>query len=217
MKKVLILLSGCGVYDGSEIYETTFTLLSLEEAGVVPVCCAPDIEQAHVIDHSKGEPVAETRRVLVEAARLARGEVLDLATVREEDYAALILPGGFGAAKNLCDFAFKGKDLTVHPLVEALIEAFHAARKPIGFMCIAPVIGAKVLGSHGVRLTIGNDAETAGAIEHMGARHENCSVESIIVDAEHRIVSTPAYMLGENRVEVRRGIDKLVKKVLELS
>ena len=218
MKKVAVLLSGCGVYDGSEIYETTFTLLALEAAGAEVTCCAPDIPQAHVIDHRTGETAeGESRSVLAESARLARGEIADLADLSPVDFDAVILPGGFGAAKNLCDFAMKGADCSVHPGVSAFLRAFRAADKPIGLICIAPAIGAAVFGAEGVRLTVGNDADTGAALQSMGAEAVECAVEDIVVDEGSRIVSTPAYMLGPRMNDVKKGIDRLVAKVLELA
>ncbi|MGE9291509.1 MAG: isoprenoid biosynthesis glyoxalase ElbB [Puniceicoccales bacterium] len=216
MKKVAVLLSGSGVYDGSEIYESTFTLLALEEGDAAVTCCAPNIQQMHVIDHSAGDIAeGESRSVLVESARVARGEIRDLADLSSAEFDALIVPGGFGAAKNLCDFAVKGPDCQVDPQVSALVKSFHAEGKPIGFLCIAPVIGAAVLGGQGVRLTIGNDAKTASALRALGAEHVDCSVDEIVCDEGNKVVSTPAYMLGTKMTEVKAGIDKLVAKVLE--
>ncbi|MBC2602178.1 isoprenoid biosynthesis glyoxalase ElbB [Puniceicoccus vermicola] len=218
MKKVAVLLSGSGVYDGSEIYEATFTLLALEEAGVDVTCCAPDIPQMHVINHVTGDVAeGESRSVLVEAARLARGEVTDLAKLSEAEFDALILPGGFGAAKNLCDFAVKGPDCQVEPQVAGVVEAFHAAGKPIGLMCIAPAIGAALFGGKGIRLTIGNDADTASGLQALGAEHVDCPVDEIVVDENNKVVTTPAYMLGPKMADVKAGIDKLVAKVLEMA
>jgi len=218
MAKVAVLLSGCGVYDGSEIYEATFTLLALEEAGAEAVCCAPDIRQAHVIDHRTGEEVAdETRSVLSEAARLARGNIKAATEINPADFEALILPGGFGAAKNLSDFAFKGPDCAVDPEVARLVRSFHETGKPVGLICIAPAVGAAVLGSKGIRLTVGNDADTAAGLEQLGAFHQDCPVDEIVVDETNKIVTTPAYMLGPTMGKVKAGIDKLVSKVLEMA
>ncbi len=217
MKNILLILSGCGVYDGSEIYESTFTMLAIEENGASFTCCAPDVQQAHVINHLTGETEPGSRSVLTESARLARGKIAPLEKVHAKDFDALIIPGGFGSAKNLCNFAFAGNQCTVNSDVERLICEFHQAKKPMGFLCIAPVIVAKVLGKKGVCVTIGNDKTTATAIESFGAKHQDCTVESIVVDITHRVVTTPAYMLGENMLEVRKGIAKAVEKVLDLS
>lgn len=217
-KKVGVVLSGCGVYDGSEIHESVLTLLALDKAGAQIICMAPDIPQHHVVNHLTGKEVKdESRNVLIEAARIARGKIKRMKEVNVADLDALIFPGGYGAAKNLCDFAFEGKDCRVNPEVARLIKEMHAAKKPIGFICIAPVIAAKVLGEYHPRLTIGSDEATAKAIEAMGGKHVIHKVDEIEVDEANRIVSTPAYMLGPNISNVAAGIEKLVLKVLELT
>jgi len=217
MKKVGVVLSGCGVYDGSEIHEATLTLYFLDQLGAKALCMAPDVAQIHVVDHVKGEPTEEKRNVLVESARIARGEIRDLKDVRAEELDALIFPGGFGAAKNLSDFAVKGIACTVHPEVTRLIHTMHASKKPIGFMCIAPVLAAKVLGSFSPRLTVGCDKDTAATLEKLGAKHIVCRVDEAEVDAEQKIVSTPAYMLGPSIAHIAQGIEKLVRAVLNLT
>lgn len=216
-KKIGVILSGCGVFDGSEIHEVVLTLLYLDQLGATVQCIAPDIEQHHVINHLAGEETAEKRRVLVESARIARGQVLPLSEAKMDAYDGLIFPGGFGAAKNLCSFAFDGVDCSVNPQLVDLIRAAHSAGKPMGFLCISPVICAKVLGACGVALTIGGDAEVASAIEQMGARHVNREVGEIEADEANKIVSSPAYMCGESIGEVSVGIARLVEKVVELA
>lgn len=217
MKKTGIILSGCGVYDGAEIHETVLTLLALNRAGAEAVCFAPNIEQLHVIDHQTGNVMGdETRNVLTESARLCRGNIRDLADIDTSILDALIIPGGFGAAKNLCDYALKGAECSVNPDVANAIRSFYKASKPIGFLCIAPVIAARVLGSENITVTIGNDPQTASDIEAMGARHVNATVGEAVVSPGTKIVSTPAYMLGTNISDVATGINALVHKVLEL-
>jgi enhancing lycopene biosynthesis protein 2 len=216
MAKVGVVLSGCGVYDGAEIHEATLTLLFLDRAGAEIICMAPNVDQMHVINHLKGEVTGEKRNVLVESSRIARGAIKDMKDVKAGDLDALIFPGGFGAAKNLCDFAVKGADCTVNPEVEKLIKEMHAAKKPLGFACIAPVIAAKVLGSFGPRLTIGNDKDTAEAIEKMGGKHIDTPVDDAVVCRKNKIVSTPAYMLGPTISKVAVGMEKLVNEVLKL-
>jgi enhancing lycopene biosynthesis protein 2 len=215
-KKVGVLLSGCGVYDGSEIHEAVLTLLFLDRAGAEIVCMAPDMDQPDVINHLDMQPMAEKRNVLVESARIARGNIRDLAKVKASDIDALILPGGFGAAKNLSDFAFKGPQATVHPEVKRLLVEMHSASKPIGAICIAPATLACALGSKHPEVTIGNDAGTAAGIETMGGKHQVCSVDNIHVDTKNRIVSTPAYMLGPSIRDVAVGIEKLVNQVVSM-
>jgi enhancing lycopene biosynthesis protein 2 len=214
MTKVGVLLSGCGMYDGSEVHEATMTLLFLDRAGAEVVCMAPDIAQYDVVNHISGRATGEQRQVLIEAARIARGYIRDIKQVSESELDALILPGGMGAAKNLCDFALKGEDCTVNPEVARLIREMHQAGKPIGFICIAPVIAAKVLGA---RVTIGTDRATAAAVERMGGSHVACQVGEIAVDEEEKVVSTPAYMLGPTISRIALGIEKLVAKVLEMA
>lgn len=217
MAKVGVLLSGCGVFDGTEIHEAVLTLLALDRAGAEIVCMAPNVEQAHVINHLTQEVTAEKRNVLVESARIARGEIKDLKDVQAGDLDALIMPGGFGAAKNLSDFAFKGPQATVHPEVKRLLTDLAAAGKPIGAICIAPATLTKALADRKPEVTIGTDAGTASAIEAMGGRHKSCSVDMIHLDAGNKLVSTPAYMLGPGIKDVAQGIEKLVARVVELA
>jgi enhancing lycopene biosynthesis protein 2 len=217
-KRIGIVLSGCGVMDGAEIHESVLTLLAVDRAGAQPLFIAPNINQKHVINHLTGQEMkAETRNVLVESARIARGKIRDIATVKADDVDALIFPGGYGAAKNLCDFAFRGPDCSVHPEVARLTREVHAAKKPIGFICIAPALAAKVLGNEHPQLTIGTDKETAKAIEKMGAKHVACEVTELVVDREKKIATTPAYMLANRVSEAAAGIEKLVSAVIEMS
>lgn len=216
-KRVAVVLSGCGVYDGAEIYEATLTLLHLAQSGADVQCFAPDIVQMHVVNHLTGEvAVNETRNVLVEAARLARGNIKSLTEAREEDFEALIVPGGFGAAKNLSDFAVNGAALTVQKDFLAFAQAMHAAGKPVGLICIAPTMAAAICGT-GVRTTIGNDGDTAAAVTATGAQHIVCAVGETCVDSEKKLVTTPAYMLAQSIVEANAGISKLVAEVLALA
>ena len=216
--KVGVLLSGCGVYDGAEIHESVLTLLALDRAGAEAVCLAPDVAQKHVVNHLTGQPAeGETRNVLVEAARIARGKVKSLSGFDPSALDALVLPGGFGAAKNLCDFAFSGAECTVQPDVARVVRAVHAAGKPVGAVCIAPVIVAKLLGSESPHLTIGTDPGTASAIEAMGGRHVACGGGGAVVDEERKLVSTPAYMLDSSISEVSAGVEKLVAELLRMA
>lgn len=213
MATIGVLLSGCGVFDGSEIHEATLALYFLGKAGAKVVCLAPEADFA-AVDHATKTPSGERRNIRVEAARLARGPVADVAAVSAADLDGLILPGGLGAAKNLCDFAEKGGKGTVVPSVAALIAAMHAAGKPIGAICIAPAVLALALGGHKPELTIGNDPGTAQALEAAGARHVARAVDEIQVDAANNLVTTPAYMLGPGIADIAKGIEKLVDAVL---
>ncbi|MGE8148489.1 isoprenoid biosynthesis glyoxalase ElbB [Pseudomonas frederiksbergensis] len=215
-KKIAVILSGCGVYDGAEIHESVITLLRLDQRGAQVQCFAPNIAQLHVINHLTGEEMPESRNVLVESARIARGNIKDLREASVEDFDALIVPGGFGAAKNLSNFAVEGAGCTVQPEVLALAEAFAEAGKPVGLICISPALAAKIYGP-GVTCTIGNDAETAAALNKMGATHADCAVGDIVEDKARKLVSTPAYMLAQTISEAASGINKLVDRVLELT
>ena len=214
--RVGVLLAGCGVYDGAEIHEAVLTLLALDRAGARAVCMAPNSPQLHVIDHFTGEVARESRNVLVESARIARGNIRDVALVTADDLDALVLPGGFGAAKNLCDFAVKGASCAAHPDVARLVREVHAQGKPIGAMCIAPALLAGVLGDEHPNLTIGTDEATAAAVRTLGAKHVACGTDRIVVDHRHRIVTTPAYMLAGGIAETAVGIEKLVAEVLAM-
>ena len=217
MSKVAVVLSGCGVYDGGEINGAVRTLLSLGKQGASYQCFAPDRAQMHVINHLTGEPVdGETRNVLVEAARIARGNIRPLSEASAADFDALLVPGGFGAAKNLCDFAVAGADMTVQPDFLALARDFHGNGKPIGLICIAPVMAAAICGK-GTQCTVGNDADTAAAIAAMGGEHFECPVTEARVDRERKMVTTPAYMLAGSVSEAYAGISDCVKEVLALA
>ena len=218
-KRVAVLLSGCGVYDGSEIHEAVLTLLALDNAGAEYTCCAPNVEQVDVVNHITGEKMTEKRNVLVEAARIARGKIKNLAVIKASDFDALVLPGGFGAAKNLSNYASKGEHAKVQPEVERVIKEFSAARKPIAAICIAPVVVANAFQSSKevlASLTIGTDEGTAAHIRGFGAEHVSCPVKEFVVDKNHKIVSTPAYMLGKGPAEVAVGIEKTIKALLEM-
>jgi enhancing lycopene biosynthesis protein 2 len=219
MKTIGVLLSGCGVMDGTEIHESVITLLAIDRAGAKARCLAPNVNQMHVVNHLTGQPaVAERRNVLVESARIARGEVEDVAEVTPDDLDALVIPGGYGAAKNLCSYAVDGPKCGVNEASARLIRGMLVARKPVGAICIAPAMLAKALSGTAIRarLTIGNDAGTAANLGTMGAVHESCPVRDIVVDEEHRIVTTPAYMLAGRISEAADGIEKLVAKVIAL-
>jgi len=217
MTKVAVVLSGSGFLDGAEIQESVITMLSLDRAGVSYQCMAPDIEQLHVVNHLTGEvSEGERRNVLVEAARIARTNVIDIALANPNEFDAVIFPGGYGAAKNLSDFAVKGADSTVQTDVLQFARAFAATGKPMGFVCISPTLIPHIYGAD-ASLTIGSDADTATAINEMGGIHVNCPVEDFVVDEERRIVSTPAYMLDVRISEAATGIEKLVNKVIEMT
>jgi enhancing lycopene biosynthesis protein 2 len=219
MPKVGVVLSGCGVYDGAEIHESVITLLALDRAGAEVVCMAPDVPQMHVVDHRTGEVAeGETRNVLTESARIARGEIRDVKDVSADELDALIIPGGFGAAKNLCSFAVDGPECTIQEDVAKLVRDVVAKGKPLGAICIAPAVVAKAFQeeSWAPEITIGNDEGTAAGLEALKAKHVACPVTEFHVDRERKIVSTPAYMLAGSIREAAEGIEKTVAAVLEL-
>ncbi|MBI5656869.1 MAG: isoprenoid biosynthesis glyoxalase ElbB [Geobacter sp.] len=215
-KKIGVVLSGCGVFDGSEIHEAVVTLLAIDRNGCEAVCMAPDMELAE-INHLSGQETGAKRNVLVESARIARGKIRDIKEVKGGDLDAVIFPGGFGAAKNLCNFAVKGADASIHPEVSRLLKEMVGAGKPIGAICIAPALVAAVLGKeYAPQVTIGTDAGTSAAIRQTGSIHVDCPVTEFVVDKQHKIVSTPAYMRANSISEAAEGIEKAVKAVIGL-
>jgi enhancing lycopene biosynthesis protein 2 len=217
MKKIGVVLSGCGVYDGSEIHEAVLTLLAIDRQGCEAICMAPDIDFT-VTDHLTKKETAEKRSVLVESARIARGDIRDIKEVTASDLDAIIFPGGFGAAKNLCDFAVKGAAAHVNPDVARLLKEMAMARKPIGAVCIAPTLIAAVLGKeYSPTVTIGSDAGTAAEIVKTGAIHQECPVTGFVVDRQNKLVTSPAYMLATRISEVYEGIDTCVREVVKLT
>lgn len=214
MKKFAVILSGSGVYDGSEIHEVVLTLLAIAKQNAKYVLFAPDMEQHHVVNHLNGEEMKEKRNVLVEAARIARGDIQDLTTFDSKEFDAVVFPGGFGVAKNLSDFAFKGAKCKVHSEVERVIKETYVAKKTIGALCISPAIIARVL--KGVDVTIGQDEATAKIIEEMGAKHINTLQTDVVVDKINKVITTPCYMLDANIVQIAEGADNMVKAMLDI-
>lgn len=214
MKRVGVVLCGCGVNDGSEIHEAVLTLLALDRAGAAAVCFAPDKLQAHVINHLSGEEMPERRNVLVESARITRGAISPLSGAVADDLDALIVPGGFGVVRNLSNLADQGAEGDVDADLRRLTQAIHKQSKAIGFICIAPALLPKLIDTP-LRLTIGTDTDTAEMIEDMGGIHVTCPVDDIVVDAENKVITTPGYMLATSIAEAAKGIDKLVSRVLE--
>lgn len=215
MKKIAVVLAGNGVYDGAEIHEATLTLLAIARNGAQYQCFAPDVEQAHVVNHLTGEEMPEKRNVLTEAARIARGNIKPLSEYKAKDYDAIVFPGGFGAAKNLCTFAFDGEDCKVNPDVEKAVRTTVAGEKPVGALCISPVVITKILGD--VKVTIGQDEATIQAVENMGGTHQKTTHGQIVVDEKYKVVTTPCYMLNATIDQIADGAEKVVKKILEMS
>ena len=213
MKKFAIVLAGCGVYDGAEIHEATMTMLAVLRNGCQFELFAPDIMQHHVVNHLTGKEMPEKRNVLVEAARIARGSIKPLQQLNPDSFDAILLPGGFGVAKNLCNFAFKGADCEVNPDLEKILLKTHAAKKPIGAMCISPVIIARLFKN--AKVTIGQDPGTASAVETMGSKHVKTGHGEVVIDASNKIFTTPCYMRDANILQIYEGTDNLVKEMLK--
>ncbi len=215
MKKIAVVLSGSGVFDGSEIHEATLTLLAIAQNGAKYECFAPDVDQAHVINHLTGKEMSEKRNVLVEAARIARGKIRPLSDYDANDFDAVIFPGGFGAAKNLCTFAFDGKECKVLLDVENAVRRTIEVKKPIGALCISPVLLVKILGD--VNVTIGQDEETIQSIKQMGGDHTVTTHGEIVVDEKYKVVTSPCYMLNATIDQIAVGAENVVKKILKLA
>jgi len=213
MKKFAVILSGCGVYDGSEIHEAVLTLLAIDKNNAEYHVFAPDIQQFHVIDHYNGQPTEEKRNVLSESARLARGKIKPLSEFNINDFDSLVIPGGFGCAKNLSDYAFKGYNMSINSEVENAIMNMLEADKPIGALCIAPVLLAKLIKN--VEITVGMDETTIQNIEKLGALHKETSKCFVIKDSKRKIFTTPCYMLDASISEIAEGIDNLIKEMLK--
>jgi enhancing lycopene biosynthesis protein 2 len=213
MKKFAVILSGCGVYDGSEIHEAVLTLLAIDKNKASYQAFAPDIQQFHVVDHYRGKPTDEKRNVLTESARIARGNIKALSEFNSKDYDALVIPGGFGCAKNLSDYAFKGADINVNKEVENAILSMIEADKPVGALCIAPVLLAKII--NGVEITVGNDETTINNVEKLGALHTKTSNTDVIKDSKRKIFTTPCYMLDVSISKIAESTDSLIKEMLK--
>ncbi len=213
MKKFAIILAGCGVYDGAEIHEAVMSMFAVMKNGAEYQLFAPDIAQHHVVNHLTGTEMPETRNVLVESARIARGKIKPLTELDMRNFDAMLFPGGFGVAKNLCSFAFKGADCDVHPQVSKVVREAVSLRKPIGALCISPVLLAKILGD--VTITVGPDEQDAEQVKAMGANHIATKHAEVIIDAKHRLFSTPCYQLDSTIVQIAEGADNIVKAMLK--
>lgn len=221
--RVAVILAGCGRADGSEIHESVSVLVHLDRLGIAYRCFAPDLDQPEVIDHATGRampPGTSKRNMLVEAARIARGEIEPIGQLHARDIAGVVFPGGFGAAKNLCDFAVKGAKCHANPDVERVLKEFHAARKPIAMCCIAPVLAARVLGTvsggPGCRVTVGAEGDAARAIREMGATNTVKDVTESLVDEKNLLVTTPAYMCESGPHGVFVGIGSMIEAFARL-
>ncbi|MCX6283866.1 MAG: isoprenoid biosynthesis glyoxalase ElbB [Bacteroidetes bacterium] len=214
MKKFAVVLAGCGVFDGAEITEAVLTLLAIDKAGATSQCFAPDIEQYHVIDHLHKKPAGEKRNVLTEAARITRGDIKPLSEFSASGFDAIIFPGGFGAAKNLCSWAYKGDDAKVNPEVEKAVRAMHEAGKPIGAMCIAPVILGILF--RGAKLTTGQDPASGSFIEKKGNKYVQADHGQVVIDPVHKLFTTPCYMLDATISQIAEGTQNIVNEMIKM-
>jgi len=213
MKKFAVILAGCGVYDGAEIHEAVMTMYAIQKNGAEYQVFAPDINQHHVVNHSTGAVMPETRNVLVESARIARGNILPLHELEMRDFDAVIFPGGFGVAKNLCTYAFEGAQCTVNSDISILLKEAFSLRKPIGALCISPVLLAKIMGD--VTITVGPDEEDAANVIAMGANHIATKHGDVVIDEKHRLYTTPCYQLKSTIVQIAEGADNIIKAMLK--
>ncbi len=208
MKKFAVVLAGNGVFDGAEIHEATLTLYAIMKQGASYEIFAPDIPQHHVINHVTGEEMDEKRNVLIESARIARGAIRDLKEYRAADFNGLVFPGGFGVAKNLSTVAFHGPDAKVNAEVVRAVKETNEEGKPIGALCIAPAMMAKIFGD--ATVTIGQDPGTIEAIEKMGGTHITTTHGDVVYDDNLNLFSTPCYMLDANILQIAEGADNIV-------
>lgn len=213
MKKFAVILCGCGHLDGSEIHESTMTLLAIDKLDCTYTVFAPDADQRQVMNHYAKEEQSEKRNMLVESARIARGDVFPVTEYNPEQFDALIFPGGFGAAKNLFTYAFDGRNAKVEPVIEKIIKETYSLKKPIGALCIAPVLLAKVLGN--ITITVGSDPNTIADVEAMGATHINTQQTEVIADKQNMIFSTPCYMLPATIADIAESAENLIASILE--
>ena len=212
--KFAVVLSGCGVYDGAEIHEAVMTLLAVNRHGASYQVFAPDVMQHHVVNHLTGEIMNESRNVLTESARIARGRIKPLREYRAENFDGIIFPGGFGVAKNLCSYAFDGPEMKIDRIVEKAIRETHSAGKPITALCIAPVLITRILGD--IEVTVGSEGDTAADITTMGGTHLKAGNGEIVVDKKHRIITSPCYMLDASIMDIEAGASEAVKAMVEL-
>lgn len=214
MKKIAIILSGCGVYDGAEIHESVMTMLAITKQGAEYEIYAPNREQHHVVNHITGEEMSEKRNILIESARIARGNIKPLEELNVQNIDAVIFPGGFGVAKNFCNYAFKGADYTISKDIEIVITDAVNAKIPVGALCISPVLLAKALKNP--KITIGNDANTSAHIEQQGAIHEITNKDGVAIDENYKLVTAPCYMLEATVADIAAGAENVVQAILKM-
>lgn len=217
MVKAAVILSGCGYLDGAEIRESALTLLALDQQAVEVQIFAPDIAQMHVVDHLAKTPIESSRNVLQEAARIARSEVTALCALDMKDFDLLVIPGGFGVAKNLSDLAIHGLEASILPDFKRVIESAYAQKKPIAAICIAPAVLALALKNKNITVTIGDDKATAEMITASGNIHQNCASESCVIDDKNSIVTCSAYMREDRMSAIAQGIDACIRAAVAMA
>ena len=217
MKKIAVILSGCGYLDGAEITEAISALVAIGQEGAEHKCFAPNKDTLET-NHLTQKPTGQNRNVLQEAARIARGEIQPLEDLKAQDFDALAFPGGFGAALHLCDFAKKGSGGNIDPEVLRIVKEFHDSKKPIAAICIAPALMALAFGDKGVNVTIGDDQGTASEVEKTGAKHSNCAVEKYVVDMANKVITTPAYMYGSAKPhQIFEGVSGAIAELIKMA
>lgn len=224
--KIGVLLSGCGVYDGAEIHESVLALLAIEEVGAEAVCLAVNQNQHHVVNHLTGEEMPESRNMMVEAARIARGAVKDITNYDVSQLDALVIPGGFGSAKNFSTWAFDGPNGTILPEIKGLIQQFIANKKPIAALCVSPVVLALAIGDLGLHptMTLGSNLEKSpydiqafsAGMEQKGVQAEMKTIRQVSVDEKLKIVSAPCYMMEASVLEIRNNISQALQALIKL-
>lgn len=217
MKKIAVILGGSGFKDGSEIRESVLTLQALDQADMSFECFAPDADQFDVINCLTGEAMKEKRNLLVEASRIARGEIKNITELKVQHFDGVVFPGGFGVAKNLCNFAHKGAGGEVRADVDRVIQDFYQAKKPMGALCIAPVLLALSLKNKNLEMTLGAESETSAEMTKLGHRHTAAAAGECVIDREHKVITTPAYMIEDARLkDITKGIGALVNALKEM-
>jgi len=224
--KIGVLLSGAGVYDGAEIQEAVLTLLEIERMGYEPVCIGINAQQHHVINHLNGQEQVQARNMLEEAARIARGQITEISSVVPAELDALVIPGGFGSAKNFSTWAFDGPEASIRSDVKLLLVNMYNVGKPIVALCVSPVLLALALeGIHPApTLTIGSTQEASPyqisafqeGLQAKGIRTTDCSINEICIDATNRIITAPCYMLEATLPELQSNIAQALKALKEL-
>lgn len=221
-----VLLSGNGVYDGAEIQEAVLTLLAIDEMGWNAVCISVDKPQHHVINHLTGEVMDESRNMLVEAARIARGQITPIDSISPADIDALVIPGGFGSAKNFTSWAFDGPESTILPEVKLLLVNLVNVGKPIVALCVSPVVVAKAFEGSSIHptLSLGSASESSPydinsfneGLRATGAIAQERTIREVLIDPTNRIICAPCYMMDARITEINANIKQAMVALNEI-